>query len=583
MSEEKTVRAEENSGRTPLWGSPRESFSRDLYMPATGVIAAPFAVCVPDDADRYPEPPGNLFAWIGPGLKTRGCEDLYSLLDRYRNSVPLLAFSDPGTAAELAAFAERNNLADFLICVGYRERELLPVAYRMMPVARCVIDHRGCGEIRDPAAFAGELSADCATSVILDCEAAGRTTVHMLQQRFIHVIAYCGGELLQIARACSAGVNGILTSRPDLLYGILERFPDNTFLRRRNLIAHKGFQDGGKYPENSISGVTAAGRAGFDGAEIDIKLTADDQPVVMHNRTTKGMFDCPEMSIEESRYSDMKDLRRIGYPDDGIDLFADLMKAMAAYPDTPVLIEFKPSPGNERGDRLIDISAEILSHPESQKAPITIMGRVPPYLGFVRDRLPSVPASHCEGGKEIPAPPETREECEDRLMRLAELAAGWSCGYNPEDTRINRLFYEYAKFRGLTVFPWSRSWLMNPSRWEVNGRSNDETYLAGYDSFTTDHGDMYIHLPVELEAPEKVRVKAGQPFEIEAEEIFRDGHREKTKIALAVLEGELEQLSETSYVAKEGGDILCAGYIKLDLHFGDCYHICTMPIRIEAE
>ena len=124
---------------------------------------------------------------------------------------------------------------------------------------------------------------------------------------------------------------------------------------------------------------------------------------------------------------------------------------------------------------------------------------------------------------------------------------------------------------------------MNPSRWEVNGRSNDETYLAGYDSFTTDHGDMYIHLPVELEAPEKVRVKAGQPFEIEAEEVFRDGHREKTKVALAVLEGELEQLSGSAYVAKEGRYILCAGYIKLDLHFGDCYHICTMPIRIEAE
>ena len=97
MSEEKTVLEEENPGRAPLWGSQRESFSRDIYMPATGVIAAPFAVCVPEDADRFAEPPGNLFAEIGPGLKTRGGEDLYSLLDRYRNSVPMLAFSDPGT------------------------------------------------------------------------------------------------------------------------------------------------------------------------------------------------------------------------------------------------------------------------------------------------------------------------------------------------------------------------------------------------------------------------------------------------------------------------------------------------------
>ena len=50
------------------------------------------------------------------------------------------------------------------------------------------------------------------------------------------------------------------------------------------IIAHRG--DTAKAPENSIQSIIAAGRAHADYAEIDIRLTADEHPVVFHDRRT---------------------------------------------------------------------------------------------------------------------------------------------------------------------------------------------------------------------------------------------------------------------------------------------------------
>ena len=59
-------------------------------------------------------------------------------LSRHVTSVLLIGtdnYSDDDKQNEEDLFYN-ENLADFLICVGYRERGLLPAAYRMMPVSR---------------------------------------------------------------------------------------------------------------------------------------------------------------------------------------------------------------------------------------------------------------------------------------------------------------------------------------------------------------------------------------------------------------------------------------------------------------
>ena len=69
------------------------------------------------------------------------------------------------------------------------------------------------------------------------------------------------------------------------------------------MVAHRGFWR--TAPENSIASVLAALQHPVDGVEIDVHLTADGVPVVMHDgvvdRTTGGRGAISAMSLEELR------------------------------------------------------------------------------------------------------------------------------------------------------------------------------------------------------------------------------------------------------------------------------------------
>ena len=224
---------------------------------------------------------------------------------------------------------------------------------------------------------------------------------------------------------------------------------------------------------------------------------------------------------------------------------------MKQYPDTPVLIEIKPSAKYHKVELLTAMTDELLRDGLSQENCIGIMGgSLGPGLRYVHRRIPYLPLGWCEGGKNIPEAPETRDAAEDRIYRVAQLTEGCAAGYNPEDVNINRLFNEYAKFRMLHVFVWSRSWTLSPSKWEVNGPSNDNTYLSGFDAWTTDHGEYFLGYPIAVEPTENAP---------ECILHFRDGHTER-----AICD-ELKVGNEVFYLYKN------------ELHFGGSYYICSEP------
>lgn len=532
----------------PLYQSIRASFSKDIYMPVCPVVAAPTVTlevkCAADLALLTCDtPPQNVILHISPDLTVEG-KPLYDALALCSRSVPILYIDSEATVAPLAEFCDLNHVGDAILCASFENRAILERAYNAMPMLRGMLDCRGMTpEIEK---LPGIAVASGATSVILDAEIVTADAVHSLQQRFIHVIA--AGSFSKLA---TRGVNGVITDDLVGAYTFLSSFPEGTNFRRRNLLAHKGFANNGEFSENTITSVVAAAKNYFDGAEIDVKLTSDDVPVVMHNTNTKGLFDCEVAVTEESSYEFLSSLRRIEHPSESIDKFSDLMHEMKQYPDTPVLIEIKPSAKYHKVELLTAMTDELLRDGLSQENCIGIMGgSLEPGLRYVHRRIPYLPLGWCEGGKNIPAAPENREEAEDRIYRVAQLCEGCAAGYNPEDVNINRLFNEYAKFRMLHVFVWSRSWTLSPSKWEVNGPSNDNTYLSGFDAWTTDHGEYFLGYPIAVEPTEKAP---------ECILHFRDGHTER-----AVCE-ELKVGDELFYLHKN------------ELHFGGSYYICSEP------
>lgn len=70
--------------------------------------------------------------------------------------------------------------------------------------------------------------------------------------------------------------------------------------------AHRGYS--GKYPENTMLAFRKAVEAGADGIELDVQLTRDGVPVIIHDelvdRTTDGKGRVKEMTLAELRALD---------------------------------------------------------------------------------------------------------------------------------------------------------------------------------------------------------------------------------------------------------------------------------------
>jgi glycerophosphoryl diester phosphodiesterase len=108
------------------------------------------------------------------------------------------------------------------------------------------------------------------------------------------------------------------------------------------LVGHRG--DPRRHPENSISGFVAAIEAGADAVELDVRLTADGVPIVLHDadvgRTTGGRGLVHDLQLEEVR-----GLRLAGDGGEGVPTLGEAVRAVDAA-GGGLDIEIKNLPGD---------------------------------------------------------------------------------------------------------------------------------------------------------------------------------------------------------------------------------------------
>ncbi|WP_185971058.1 glycerophosphodiester phosphodiesterase family protein [Alkalicoccobacillus porphyridii] len=75
------------------------------------------------------------------------------------------------------------------------------------------------------------------------------------------------------------------------------------------IFAHRGFSE--KYPENTMTAFEYAAAAGADGIELDVQLTKDGVPVIIHdrhvNRVTSGKGRVNSFTVKEIQALQMKE------------------------------------------------------------------------------------------------------------------------------------------------------------------------------------------------------------------------------------------------------------------------------------
>lgn len=99
------------------------------------------------------------------------------------------------------------------------------------------------------------------------------------------------------------------------------------------IIAHRGAS--GSAPENSRASLVAAVKHGVDMIEFDVRLTADDHLIVIHDRRTGRVTDT-QRTVRELTLNELHALSL-----DNGESFLSLDEALDAVGGTPVIIELK--------------------------------------------------------------------------------------------------------------------------------------------------------------------------------------------------------------------------------------------------
>ncbi|MEJ2155261.1 MAG: glycerophosphodiester phosphodiesterase [Desulfobacteraceae bacterium] len=155
----------------------------------------------------------------------------------------------------------------------------------------------------------------------------------------VSLSSFIKSRLLQI-------VDALIDSRP-------QPVPSISRLDRCRIIAHRGDHRGNPLEENSMAAFRRAEMAGIWGVELDIRFTADLEPVVCHDPDLSRIFSRPQQ-IAELSLSELKD----EFPT--IPTLADVVQTFGHKLHLMIEIKSQPWPNPHRQNRrLQQILAEL--------------------------------------------------------------------------------------------------------------------------------------------------------------------------------------------------------------------------------
>ncbi|MFI5531963.1 glycerophosphodiester phosphodiesterase [Kitasatospora sp. NPDC051853] len=98
-------------------------------------------------------------------------------------------------------------------------------------------------------------------------------------------------------------------------------------------VAHRG--DPYRFRENTLPSVESAFAAGADAVEVDVQLTRDRVPVLLHDLTLRRLWE-DQRAVGSLT---LAQLEEVGRPGLRVPTLAEALKAAAAYPDARLLLD----------------------------------------------------------------------------------------------------------------------------------------------------------------------------------------------------------------------------------------------------
>lgn len=241
------------------------------------------------------------------------------------------------------------------------------------------------------------LSLNEATVAVLSQSDATSEKVAYIQARFKTVWTVAeSSDKISLYDCVGSGTYGVITDDFGAAYDVIESYDKYGLTRANFCVAHRGLPD--DYNENSVSGISAALKAGATHVETDGYLTTDNEIVLMHDstidRTTDGSGEIESMSLAElRRYKlDLHGSEEIPVFEDIVPLFANT--------DAVLVFELKTS-----NVKLVDELKKRLDKLDFYKN-IVIVAFSESGHKRVREVLPEVPAAYLSNDCTIDGLPE---------------------------------------------------------------------------------------------------------------------------------------------------------------------------------
>lgn len=123
------------------------------------------------------------------------------------------------------------------------------------------------------------------------------------------------------------------------------------------LVAHRGYPE--HFPENTLIGVEAAIRAGARLVEIDVQLSADEVPVLLHDKSLQRVCGFKgtvhHLSYDQLRALHPSEFERFGYRFAQLHIpsLAEFCQLLRAWPGVTAFVELKQSSIDHFGETVV--------------------------------------------------------------------------------------------------------------------------------------------------------------------------------------------------------------------------------------
>ena len=210
-----------------------------------------------------------------------------------------------------------KETAAALVAVTPENAQWLIEAKKAQPELRGLVDFSATARpmTRDELAeVVSKTNGSGAKIALLSCESANRESVRYLQSRLITVWVRTADDLKNTLTQLTNGANGIMTDNPAVMAEALSLLAADvpTLLRPPMIIAHRGMPSG--FIENTLRSELAGAAAGAELLEYDIRLSADDEIFVLHDKSMERLFNRPD--IEDVEKLTLKELQAIPFDRD---------------------------------------------------------------------------------------------------------------------------------------------------------------------------------------------------------------------------------------------------------------------------